>query len=486
MKEFLTDKRVESVAWFLAAAGATAALLSVRGQIGSAHVALTYLMIVLGCSSRCGRYAGLLLAAFCFVAFNFFFVVPFGTLAVHDPYDWLILFAFLGASAIAAELLSRAQGEAEQARLRANEIQRLASLGAEALQAPRAKDALTAIARMISSELGVESEIFMRQGDFLRLLATSQDESAPPDAATQIPLSDVLVAGDSHMLTIPLAVQERQVGILRIRAVKVLAPKIADYSFVKALSYYAALGLERERLTADAAAADALKEADRLKDAVLSAVSHDLRTPLTSIKATAREISDSGDPRAAEIEMNADRLNRYVTNLLDLSALNAGNFRIVKEAVPIEDLIGAVLREVASLAKGRAIVPTVTDGPAILAADCDFVLTLRALSNVLINAIMYSPGSSTIDMAARQSGRLVEIAVSDRGEGICDEEVEQIFQPFQRGLTGRSKSGTGLGLATARRLLQAQGGGLTYAKRERGGSVFSILLPASHLPRESL
>lgn len=478
------------MSWLAAAAAATVLLVTVRTRIGAAHVTLAYLLIVLAASASAGRRVGLLLAAACFLAFNYFFVPPYGTLAVHDPLDWLVLLAFMATSAVAAQLLHRAQTGTASARRHAQEMRRLATLGVEALQAPRAEDAVVAIARVIREELGVEQcELYLRDpsSERLHLVASATaggavgagSEGAGVEGDASQSAVDVLLAGDARTLLLPLQVRSRQVGLLRLHSVTVIPPGSAGHPYAEALAFFAALGLERIRLTTAAAHADALREADRLKDAVLAAVSHDLRTPLTAIKAMAREIAESGDARAAAVETEADRLNSYVTNLLDLSRLNAGALPVSLELVPAEDVIGALLEQVAAFAGGREVRATVSTDGSMPAGRLDFVLTLRALANVVDNAMRYTPSSTPIDVEARREGSRLLIEVADRGPGIPDGDRERVFEPFQRGAGARDAAGAGLGLPIARRLVEAQGGTLVFASREGGGTVFTIALPSA-------
>ena len=478
---------MQGIAWLTAAAMATALLLTVRGRIGAAHVTLAYLLIVLAASASAGRRVGLVLATACFLAFNFFFVSPYGSLAVHDPLDWLVLLAFMATSAVAAQLLHRAQTEARAARRGALEMQRLATLGVEALQAPRAEDAAVAIARVIREELRMDRcELYLRDASSERLLLVARATDAAADGAGaedegSRSAADVLLEGDARTLLVPLQVRSRQVGLLRLHSSSVIPLDAARHPYAKTLASFAALGLERIRLTTDAAHADALRAADRLKDAVLSAVSHDLRTPLTAIKAMAREIADGGDARAVAVETEADRLNRYVTNLLDLSRLNAGALPVSLELVPAEDLVGAMLQQVAAFASGREVrAQVIADGP-MPVGRLDFVLTLRALANVVENAMRYSSPASPIDVEARSAGPWLLIDVADRGAGIPDEDRDRVFEPFQRGADARDAAGVGLGLPIARRLLEAQGGTLAFAARDGGGTVFTLALPAAEL-----
>ena len=476
---------VERVAWAALSAAVTAALIPVRERIGTAQVALLYLLIVLFASARCGRLVGLLLAGASFVAFNFFFVVPYGTLSVLNPSDWLVLIAFLVTSAVAAQLLHRSQSEAAAATRRTFEVQRLATLGADALQSPRAEDAAAAIARVIREELHVETcELYLQRPptEQLRLVACATATTAETYADTDDgdhSVAELILSTDSRTLIVPLHVRSRQVGLLRLRSDNVIPPDVARHPFAEALAYYAALGLERIRLTAAAEHADALREADTLKDELLAAVSHDLRTPLTTIKAIAHEIALDGDPRATVVEIEADRLNRYVSNLLDLSRLNAGALRVTPELVPIEDLIGATLQQAAGVIGARTISVTLSESVPMLVGRLDFALTLRALGNLIENALRYSPASTAVDIHASVSAGRIQIDVADRGPGILAADEERIFEPFQRASLPADAHGTGLGLAIARRILEAQDGTLTYTPRSGGGSVFTISIPGA-------
>jgi K+-sensing histidine kinase KdpD len=340
-----------TILWLVVLTLATAVLLLLRPQLDKAHVALAYLLVVLGASSRGGLGVGLGLAVLTFLCFNFFFLPPYHTFTLARRVDWLILGSYLITAAVAAALLSRAEREAA----------------------------------------------------------------------------------------------------------------------------------ERIRLAAEAEHAAALRETDRLKDAVIAAVSHDLRTPLTSIKALAHDIASEGDERARVIGTEADRLNRYVAGLLDLSALNSGALRLNLEANTIEDVVGAAIGGVSAIIDGRELRTNLGEGEVLL-ARFDFVYTVRILSNLMENAHKYSPPGTAIEIDAARVHDTVEVAVSDRGRGIPIVERDRVFQPFYRP-EGAAADGasTGLGLAIARRFAEAQGGTLRLEQRVGGGSTFVISLPAVEL-----
>jgi two-component system, OmpR family, sensor histidine kinase KdpD len=284
----------------------------------------------------------------------------------------------------------------------------------------------------------------------------------------------------ARALLLPLRVRDDTVGVLRLVGVEPISIDPAQARFLIALSYYAALGVERLRLEGEAEHAQALREADELKNALLASVSHDLRTPLTTIKALAHDLRKDGDDRAATIEDEADRLNRFVADLLDLSRLNAGSFSVTPEVNAVEDLFGAALQRVSGMLRQRGLRVDANAGEPLLVGRFDFVHALRIVVNLIENAAKFSPDGSTIDLIAERRGEEIRIAVADRGPGVPSGEEERIFEPFYRpGGRFDAGGGAGLGLSIARRMAEAQGGTVRYEPREGGGSVFELRLPAA-------
>ena len=352
--------------WTLVLAACTVGMVALRPRLGSAHVALLLLLVVLFGSAARGRTVGLWLATASFVVFDVLFIPPYGTLAVRDPLDWIILLAFLATSVVAAQLLARAQEQARAAETRAAEIDRLSA--------------------------------------------------------------------------------------------------------------------ERVRLIADAQHAEALREADRLKDALLASVSHDLRTPLTTIKALAHDLGALGDERTEIIEHEADRLNRVVADLLELSRLNAGALALRIEVNAVDDLIGALLQQVEPALPTRRIEIRLPEDEPFLVGRFDLVHTLRILVNLVENAAKYSPATAPIEIDAARDGATLRISVGDRGPGIPPGEADRVFEPFYRPPGSPPDiGGAGLGLSIARRLAEAQDGHLAYMPRAGGGSLFTLTLPAAEL-----
>lgn len=452
--------------WFAALALATALLLHFRAQLNEAHFALVFLLVVLGGSAAGGRLLGITLALSAFVVFDVGFLPPYDTLVVANVVDWLVLVAFLATGLVAAELLERARRETAVAQARTAELDRLATLGAETLNAPRPDDALRAIAAVIAQAMETERcEIVPLPDGAATVLAEPADRDLP-----------------ARDRVIPLAVRDRVVGALRLGADRPFRLTRNQERVLGALSYYAALGVERVRLAAAADEADALRRADRFKDALLASVSHDLRTPLTAIKGIANEIARGADPqRAYVIEEEADRLTALVNDLLDLSQLAAGEPRSEPALNTADDVVGSALQRVEPAFPDRQFRVELADPWLELVGQFDFVQTMRILTNLLENAARYAPPGTPVGLAVRREGEWLRFAVEDDGAGIPVDERARVFEPFVRGAAQRASAGgsrgTGLGLTIARRLAEAQGGRLDYAPDARRMSRFVLSLP---------
>jgi len=514
--ERLVSRRVQR--WVLAFLGLfalTGVMLLVRAQLEKAHVALLYLLVVLVGSAVDGSALGLTLAGSAFLLFDFLFLPPYYTLGLTNPLDWLVLGAFLITSIVAAQLLEHSQQRAREADARTREVEGFSTLGAETLNASEPVQALAAIAEVIRSTLDVDScDIYVHRGKDadLELLAHAAATEAVKSSAAGVARAGGLLAwvggrkeiavertdgtvsiasatedgtaaahseaqhgwslswgdlADARAIAVPLTVRGRSVGVLRVAKDPHVDLAPGQRDFLNALSYYAALGVERVQLAADASHTAALRDRDRLKNALLAAVSHDLRTPLTSVKALAHTIvergASPGDSNAVSIEEEADRLTSLITDLLDYSRLTGGALQLTPQVESADDLVGAALASARGIVHGRSVHITEDHGSNIPLGRFDFVHSVRAVVNLIENAVKYSPPGAPIEIGVRRVGDQLVISVADRGIGVREEDRERIFEPFYRASgTPAAAHGAGLGLAIARGLALAQGGDVTY------------------------
>jgi two-component system sensor histidine kinase KdpD len=418
----------------------------------------------------------------------------------------VVLLAFCATAFVTTELLARARQEAAAARARANEVETLARLGADTLRHASARDALDALSTLVcrvvgsdsclvlgvdghphtSHEQGVSPAELTRAGELIARAAQT-DHAVLESTDGSLTEADVAAFHAStrsvikpRSVTLPLFAEDRRIGFLVVRRDAGLMLDAAQRRLLAALSYYAALGIERERLMSEAAYSDALRETQRAKDEVFAAVSHDLRTPLTTIKVLAQSGAETGDRSAMAIVEQADRLARLVSDLLAISRFRAGDMPLATELNTVEDLIGAVLRQAEGVRNGRSIDVHIDYESPALVGHFDFVHTLRILGNLVDNALRHTPESGTVEIRAEREDGILVLAVGDRGPGVAPAERERIFEPFYRPFDAARDGGhVGLGLSIARSLAERQGGSVDYVPREGGGSFFILRLPAA-------
>jgi two-component system sensor histidine kinase KdpD len=253
--------------------------------------------------------------------------------------------------------------------------------------------------------------------------------------------------------------------------------------------HQAGVAVDRARLAAEAGRRATLEDVDRLRSALVGAVSHDLRTPLSSIKAS---ISDLADPDVhlgdedrrmllRTIAEETERLSRFVTNLLDMSRIEAGALEIRPEATPLGELLDDVVRRQAPVSGNHPVKVDAADLPLV---DIDYVLIGQVVSNLIENAVRYTPNGTLIRVSAAPIGRWVEVRVSDNGPGIPEAEQERIFRAFHRAETG--SQGTGMGLAICAGIVNAHGGHIWSEPTAGGGATFVFRLPILATPHGDL
>ena len=494
------------ITWPLVMLAATALLVVFRTGVEQSHAALILLLIVLGGSAAGGRALGFSLAALGFTLLDYYFQPPYDQLSVGKSVDWIVLIAFVATAFVTTELLVRTQQEKALAEARASEVTTLAEMGAETLRHAEPENALASITRLVREAIGAAScsvipwygddagaaEV-LTGGDITEaeraaaLEAITTGAMAVADQNGGVHTEDVATLGSTnaaelhgHILAIPLRADKRVIGVLVVRGDPLLVVDAPRRRLLAALGYYATLGVERIQLKQVAERSAELENAQRAKDEIFAAVSHDLRTPITTIGVLAQGAAMRGVPEAAAIIEQSDRLAHMVADLLEISRLRTGSYSLNAELNTAEDLVGAAVRLIRGSLDGRQIdVHIDLDAPALV-GRFDFVHTLRILCNLLDNGLRHSPPATAVELRATREGRWLVFSVADRGAGVPPEERGRIFEAFYRPADATPDGGhAGLGLSIARGLAELQGGFVDYQPREGGGSVFTLQLPAA-------
>ncbi|MGW0149155.1 ATP-binding protein [Streptomyces sp. NPDC003333] len=435
-------------------------LLSVS-DAGLANDMLLFLTLTVAAALLGGLYPALASAVVGSALLNWFFTPPFHTLTISDPKNIVAIVIFVGVAVSVASVVDLAARRTQQAaRLRA-ESEILSYLAGSVL---RGETSLEALLERVRETFGMESAALLeRSSDIAPWTcagsAGPHPARSPEDADVDMPVGD-------HMA---LALSGRVLPA-------------SDRRVLAAFAAQAAVVLDRRRLQQEAERAKALAEGNRIRTALLAAVSHDLRTPLAGIKASVSSLrSDdvewSEEDRAellAAIEEGADRLDHLVGNLLDMSRLQTGTVTPLIRDIDLDEVVPVAMGGIPDA--GSAVVLDVPESLPMVATDKG--LLERVVANVVENAVKYSPAGEPVLVSASALGERVEVRVVDRGPGVPDEAKERIFAPFQRHGDAPRGNGVGLGLAVARGFAEAMGGTLTAEDTPGGGLTMVLTLRA--------
>jgi two-component system sensor histidine kinase KdpD len=475
--------------WTLCAVAlTTAVLLLFRTSLSSQVISLLYLLPVMLSAMRWGLLPALTASLTSFFAFNFFFLFPTFTFAVGNSEELLALMVFLIVAVIISQAVASANTHAVRAEIREREATTLYALSRVLEEQAGLDDTLASVTRMITEVFGFAGcEILVNSDEpALRPRARFLAEANPGLSSGAGPS-----AAGTRVLDIPFAARQADVGILRLHLWEGGAPP--DATVLRLLTTFlsqAGLYIERARLAREAGRAHLLEESDRLKTALLSSVSHDLRTPLAAIKASATVLlqedavldAATRSDLLSAINEETDRLNRLVGDLLDQSRIEAGALRLKRDWCDMDELIRAGVRRLASpLAVFRVQLRLDPDLPLIMA---DYVQVDRVISNLLDNAIRFAPPGSAIDIAAHAEIGKMTVAVTNQGPAIPARLHPNLFDKFYRISEDRSPNmGTGLGLSICKGIVEAHGGRLWVESPVAGDSgtrfAFTLPLPAT-------
>ena len=480
----------------VALATGVAALAFRRSEL--ADIVMIYLLGILIVATRFGRGPSLLASLLSVAAFDFIFVPPYFTFAVADFRHVGTFSVMLLVGVVIGNLTERIRAQARLARAREQHSQALFLLGQELARSSGTSALAASAIQNVASRFHSRAVVLLPDATG-RLTAPSHPQAFLLDEREQAVAKWVFEHGEPAGLG-TLTLPEARATYLPLKGVRgnlgilgMLPDDIPTWSepdqrqLLEAFASQIALALERSLLAEQGAVDRRRADEERLRNALLSSVSHDLRTPLgviTGAVSTALETPDLSEAVRRDLLLSAQeeaqRLQRLVNNLLDITRLESGSLDLRTEWMPVEEVVGAVLnrRELgAAAARVRTQLPE--DLPLVA---MDAVLMEQVLVNLLENALKYSPPGSPVEIKAWAAWKSLTLSVTDQGPGIAPGEEERIFEKLTRGEAGTSRPGAGLGLAICKGIVTAHGGQIQAVSRPQGGAQFLVSLPLGTAP----
>jgi two-component system, OmpR family, sensor histidine kinase KdpD len=441
-------------------------------------VALTFLLAILAVSTLWGMAVSVAMSLAAMLSFNYFFLPPVGTFTIADPQNWVALIAFLVVAILASRLSTSARQQAADASARERDIEKLYKFSQSLLESGNVMELLNRIPVQIVDifEVGAaalflaEKQKVYRSGPIIPQLDT---ESLKTVMVRDEPTIDEA----NSICFVPVRMGVRAIGSLGISGT------ILSRRTLEAIGTLLAIGMEHARAVEQLGQTEAARQGEQLRTALLDAVTHALRTPLTSIKASVTNLLSNPslqEPQRQElltiINEESDRLNRLVGEAGEMAKLDAGEVELQVAPHPIDHVITAALEHCRNALGNRVVQMQIAENLPMVRVDV--ARAREALVQLIENANQYSPRNQPITITAEANGNFVVTSVADRGAGIDDPEQALIFEKFYRGRDQRySVEGTGMGLPIAKAIVEAHGGTMNLTSQRGRGSVFSFTLP---------
>ena len=438
--------------------------------------ALVFLIGVLLVSANWGLRFAVVLAIIATAAFNYFFLPPIYTFTVSDPQNWIALLAFLVTALVAGNLSERARREAEDAKQRRHEVERLYALSQQLLTMEALATLLNHLPKVVADTFSISGCALLLAGGkavYRSGPAVEFDEEHLRNATVR---GELIRDGDAPSY-IPLRVGVKTVGALAISGGNLSRESL------EAIGSLSGLSIERARAVEQLTVHRAAQESERLRSALLDSVTHEFRTPLTGIKASVTTLLSTAslqDEHSLEfltiIDEETDRLNRLVGEAAEMAQLDSGMFKLELKPHDIRGAIEPALETTKHLLQKHEVEVSIAEHLPLVNMDVERIR--EVITHLLENAAKYSPGGTKVKIMTERQNRNVVVSVADHGTGIDSFEQPLIFEKFYRGRNQQfAADGTGMGLAIAKVIVEAHGGSIGVVSQVGQGSVFSFTLP---------
>jgi two-component system, OmpR family, sensor histidine kinase KdpD len=439
----------------------------------------TFLLAILVIAAAWGLRYAIFTAILSTLVFNYFFLPPLYRFTIADPQDWVALFAFLFTAIVASELSERARREALRSHQRRQEVERLYTFSQQLLVSENVFELLNIIPRYIVESFGVTgAAMFLEAKQETYYFDPASQALFPADQLRAISgRGEPVLDRERGLCFMPMRMGVRSVGSIG------LAGCDLSRETLEAVGSLTAIAIERSNTVEKLTKAEAARESDRLRSILLDSVTHEFRTPLTAIKASAETLLSDVEldkPQRKDlltvINEEGERLNRLIGEAAEVAQLDSHQLEFHFEPQPIRDAVDAALRESHLALQQHELKTTIPDSLPLVRMDVSRIS--EVLVHLLDNAAKYSPPGAPIQVTAELCDGQVVTSVADHGAGIDDMEQEMIFEKFYRGRNQRMTiQGTGMGLAIAKAIVELHGGKIGVTSQVGRGSVFYFSLP---------
>lgn len=452
-------------------------------HVNTATVALSFLVLILLVATRWRLAHSVYMSVLCSVLYNFFFLPPIGKITISDPQNWVALGAFLSTSVLVSQLSERERRQREIAELRQADVERLYDFSQRLMLHDDFHHLARAIPSLAASSFGLRAVALYVLTDDKAYHSDPKNELMPLESMKKIANNSeqgIRKIDDAYVFPLLLGLQS--FGLL------VVADEGYSEQMYEAIGGMIAISLERVAALERTSHMEAMREGERLRTALLDSVTHELRTPLTAIRAAATmlighpEIADSDrNEMYAVVDEESLRLDRLIGEAVDMAQLDSSGLQVHLRLENIREVIGSVLDEENTRLRGREVLMHIPD--ALPAVPMDRELVSRVLRHLIENAIQYSPVKSAITIRAEVAESRFWVHVGNEGVGIDPAEQPYVFDKFFRGSNQRLRmEGSGMGLAIAKAILVAHGGGISVKSEPGKGAIFTFWLALDASP----
>lgn len=475
---------------FVVLATLAGSLVNVILNLNPANLVMFYLLAVVIAALRLGYGPAVFTAFASVIIFNFFFVPPQFTFHVAEAQYLLTFLGLFVVGVVIANLTSRERQQTEAAQRRERETAQLYSLSRELASSVDPNMIVRTVVEHVSKTFHCEAGVLLFENNHLtnRAATSGYILDAVEQAAAEWAFQHTQSTGKGTETSItararyiPLRTVYKTIGVLGLMIEEPIS--LEQRRLMNAFATQAALAIEATQLAEEARQAQLLREKEKLQSALLNSISHDLRTPLVSITGALSSLRDTNTYYDLETRrdlldgayLEAERLNRLVGNLLDMSRLDSGSLKLKCEPYDVQEIIGVARAQLRTRLEQRTIVIDLPDDLPMVSVDV--VLFAQVFVNLLDNALKYSKPDSPVHIRARRTNDIIEIEIADEGIGIPEDELPHIFEKFYRARTANGRGGIGLGLSICQGIVEAHGGTISAQGREGKGTCFIIRLP---------